>query len=391
MSKKDILQSGFNRIQNLNTHFKPVTKTRLDEQNSGLQTTSESVATQIEESLRSTTVEGSVSEINTVQNVQCTEQTVSIRDTLKSNFTQVPNWILRTYGLFTDPTDFMVYLHLFTFSYGFNKNRASMSQSQLMNFTNTSKNCIKRSLDRLEKQGLIEQWEDFEHGRVSRVWKVNLPKDPKGSKKTESKSHTVQTGQCPSLTDSVSKTDTPTVSNLDTTQYIKQINPKHTLPESLKIYFENLKPEKKRIQEERVFEELLGEFSAEQIESAFMYIQKHGIGEHKEKPHSPMAYLGLAIGSVLKKNRLFKKINHNDKESKLVLIKEETNNDEERYKVAKIAFQKKMTNEQAQNNFFESFSKQFPYLSPKGEVLKRMAIIDWYINQHLDHKQSNKA
>ncbi|MCM0604462.1 MAG: helix-turn-helix domain-containing protein [Xanthomonadaceae bacterium] len=369
MSKKELLQSGFNRIQNLSTHFKPVVKTRSDEQNGSTEPITQSVATQIEESLRSTTIDDSVSETDTVQNIQCTEQTVSIRDTVKSNFTQVPNWILRAYGLFTDPTDFMVYLHLFTFSYGFNKTRASMSQTQLMGFTGCSKNCIKRSLDRLEKQGLIEQWEDFEHGRVSRVWKVNLPKDPKGSKKTESKSNTVQTGQSPALTDSVSKTDTPTVSNLDTTQYIKQINPKHTLPESLNNYFLNLKPERKLNQEQRAFEELLREFSLEQIESAFLHIQKHGIGEHREKPHSPMGYLAVAMESVLEKTQKSIKQKLIPVEQKNTVETEDTS-----YEAAKVIFQETFKTEEDQKQFFNEFSKKYPYLSPDGDVLKRLAI-----------------
>ena len=391
MSKKEMLQSGFNRIQSLNTHFKPVTKTRSDEQNSGSELTAESVATQIEASLRSTTVVDSVPKTDTVQNAQCTQETVSVRDTVKANFTQVPNWILRTYGLFTDPTDFMVYLHLFTFSYGFNKNRASMSQTQLMSFTSCSKNCIKRSLDRLEKQGLIEQWEDFEHGRVSRVWKVNLPKDPKGTKKTESKSNTVQIKQSPEQTDSVSKIDTPTVSNLDTTQYIKQINLKHTLPESLNNYFENLKPERKRVQEARAFEELLREFSTEQIESAFLFIQKHGIGEHKEKPHSPMAYLGVAMGSVLSKLPKITPITHSRAQSRIAEEQDkallERKDEEARYSTAVDEFQKSFKTTSEKELFFQSFSKNHPYLNPAGEVIKRIAILEWYKDFLLNFNQ----
>ncbi|MCM0606944.1 MAG: hypothetical protein KA715_12715 [Xanthomonadaceae bacterium] len=208
---------------------------------------------------------------------------------------------------------------------------------------------------------------------------MNIPKDPKGSKKTVSNSDTVQNGQSPELTDSVSKTDTLTVSNLDTTQYNKQINLKHTLPESLKVYFENLKPERKRKQEEGAFKELTREFSVVQIESALLHIQKHGIGEHKEKPHSPMAYLAVAMESILKK---LPKTTNQSKPQDTTISKNKTteqeNEEKAHYEKAILEFQSSFKTIEDQDSYFKSYSKNLPFLNSSGEVFKRIAILEWY-------------
>mgnify|MGYP000470228514 CR=1 FL=1 len=81
-------------------------------------------------------------------------------------FTAVTHDLLRGEAKFREPLDFMVYMHLYTYSYGFGRQTADMSQSQLERFTAASKNTIKRSLERLVKDGWIKMVEDFECARI---------------------------------------------------------------------------------------------------------------------------------------------------------------------------------------------------------------------------------
>jgi len=239
-----------------------------------------------------------VSTFDPVVHEHCEKRTVSKIDTVEvsqeealapvENYTRISNHLLRTPGYFSDPVDFMVYFHLYSYSYGFGRKTASMSQAQLERFTGSSKNTIKRSLDRLISDGWIKLVEDYEHGRVSRTWKVFLPEDrkPSGRVNKGNQSDSVQNGQCSNFTGRVSNLDTVTVSKIDTykerrikentktlslmkkSEIPKSVLSESELPENLKTYLDELRPERKRLSEWQSFQSLCLDYSAEQISVA---------------------------------------------------------------------------------------------------------------------------
>ena len=131
----------------------------------------------------------------------------------------------------------------------------------MVDFTGTSKNRVKRSLERLTKQGWIKVEEEFEPGQLKRKWRVYSPDErpergggvgkrksndpsPKPSReadreRTPSKTDPVQNGPGPDQTPSLSRVDPLTGSNVNPLKEIFKTNPKHTL--SLRA---RLKPER---------------------------------------------------------------------------------------------------------------------------------------------------
>jgi hypothetical protein len=186
-----------------------------------------------------------VSVNDAVQDEVCEKRTVSKSNTgpneqtatksrVAGGFTAVPHSLLRGEAKFRDPIDFMVYMHLFTYSHGFNRQTADMSQSQLERFSGVAKNTIKRSLDRLAKDGWIKMVEDYESARMSRKWRVFTPEErrggPKGGKKSTGSSADPDLGeQGPTQTVDLSNLDAQTVSRVD--PYIDITYPASHLPE----------------------------------------------------------------------------------------------------------------------------------------------------------------
>jgi|GEM_PF-2275438 len=264
--------------------------------------------------------------VDSIQNEQCQNLTVSKIDTVEvpqeealapvENYTRISNHILRTPGYFSDPVDFMVYFHLYSYSYGFGRKTASMSQAQLERFTSSSKNTIKRSLDRLVSDGWIKLVDDYEHGRVSRTWKVFLPEDrkPSGRVNKGNKADSVQNGQCSEFTGRVSNFDTLTVSKMDTYkerrikentktlsltkkfEISKSVLSERELPENLKIYLDELRPERKRLSEWQSFQSLFLDYSVEQVSDALAWVRANGVPGSGESCHSPLAF--LASGAI---------------------------------------------------------------------------------------------
>ena len=273
-----------------------------------------------------------VSKMDTVQIEQSTKRTVSTSDSAQNGvrpkrtvskldpvgaaakpasskgFTAVPNDFLRVENVFAEPIDMMIYLHFFTFSFGFGRDTASMSQSQLERFTRCGRNTVKRAVQRLEEAGWIKVIEEFEHARISRKWKVRppagfepLPTQPRGSKLD-----TVESAQSPIQTQSGSNSDPVTVSKMD--PFLERI-PKEKSNNSLsptnqvlREYFESLRPAAKRESERGSFRTLCMDYSEQQIADCLVHLQKHGVGglgSKFEPSHSPMAYLGHAMHQVI--------------------------------------------------------------------------------------------
>jgi len=230
----------------------------------------------------------------------------SAKSTKASGFTQVPNEVLRGKGRFVDPLDFMIYLSLLSYSRGFQRDTASMSQGELESFTGAARNTVRKSLERLVQQGWIKMVEDYEFARMSRRWRVysigELP--PEGSTETTgSNSDTVKNEHCQELTLRGSSLNPVTGSKFD--PYIENSSKEKSkkalspLSEKLQNYFDELKPVKKRESELRAFQALGTNYSEGQIELCLMHLQKNGTPGNREPCHSPMAFLGRAMGQVL--------------------------------------------------------------------------------------------
>ncbi|MBI3535258.1 MAG: hypothetical protein HY072_07215 [Deltaproteobacteria bacterium] len=93
----------------------------------------------------------------------------------RDHYTAIPNRLLRDVSAFDDPNDFMIYLRMFSLSFGFGRNTCDMGMAELLAFTRLGKNAIRRSLERLITQGWIKKVNDFEAGQVPRKWRIFTP------------------------------------------------------------------------------------------------------------------------------------------------------------------------------------------------------------------------
>lgn len=153
---------------------------------------------------------------------------------LKSGFCGVANPLFYEAGHFDESLDFMVYLHLYFYSYGQAQGSrlACISDRQLTDFTGASRNTVKRALSRLVRRGWILPYAPPEAHRVKTTWYVRFlqdqgdgpgqggtasDRDAVGGARiaTGSGADTVQNSQCPKLTVSGSNSHTVTVSKLD--------------------------------------------------------------------------------------------------------------------------------------------------------------------------------
>jgi len=349
-----------------------------------------------------------VSNLDSVQNEQSSEEKEGTSERT-IYFTRVPHSVLRGECHFGDPLDFMIYLHLFTYSHGFGRKEASMSQAQLERFTGAAKNTVKRGLDRLVKEGWIQLIEEYEHGRMSRKWRVYAPEDrggPKGKKRGSSVDR-VQNEQDPHRTGSGSKLDTQTVSKIDT--YIDSKNKEKSknslsavsqnkvpaiksrereIPAHLQNYLSSLKPERKRLSELSFYRELCSDFSPEDLSQALNWLQENGLPGSAEPCHSPMAFLASGgirqvvqsmRGAQQKENTSQAKAQKNEalEQQKLdeeARAEEETKKREER-------FLRAFPDPKAQERLIAAAAADYPVLSQNSTILRSLAISCWWENQ----------
>ncbi len=166
----------------------------------------------------------------------------------------------------------------------------------------------------------------------------------------------------------------------------KNIN-KNTLSQrnaEIQNYFENLKPQGKRDEEFRKFQEIGTDFSEDQIALCLRFLQKNGSLREGERCHSPMAYLSKAMPEVLAKANL-----ENEKHVKRLAFehaqrverqREEENlrRDEAERTLRDEAFQRAFATPEAQSEFFSKFSKEHPTFGPESRVLRQMAMASWW-------------
>jgi hypothetical protein len=318
--------------------------------------------------------------------------------------------LLRGEAKFRDPIDFMVYMHLYSYSHGFGRQTADMSQSQLERFTGSTRNTIKRSLERLVKDGWIRMVEDFECARMSRKWRIFTPEDRRGPRpgrrvETEGfKADGVQTAQGPAMTPGLSKSDPSTGSRIDTyKERIPREKSKHSLtetresplPEGLKEYFAELRPERKRQSERAALRELEGDFSKQDIADAIAELQRRGMPGSGEPVHSPLAFLAsggiMRVMAVVRDDRRRREQADARKcaeETRLQRVAEEEVSIERQTKAREAAFSAAFVTLEAQQQAIESYRGRFPGFSATGPALRALAINAWW---ELQSKQQHAS
>lgn len=335
--------------------------------------------------------------MHTVQNGHYSKQTVSKLDTVpvtaraKQGFTAVPNDLLRGDAKFADPLDFMIFMHMVSMSLGFHRDWATVGQAQLERFTGAAKNTVKRSLDRLVAAGRLVVTEEYEHCRMSRRWQVNIKhveSSTESAPPTVSGIDTVQIAQCSELTQTVSNVDTVTGSKLDTYKesVLKQKENKtlSQVSEKFKQYFSSLKPQRKRQSEWENFQELLKDFSDDEIATAFDFLTEHGVFGTGDTCHSPMAYLSKAIGQVLAEAQTMQ-TDRLAKQGKIEALQKQRHSqtaneaaEEQEFLKREKAFMKAFATPEAQANTLKNFAVRFSMLNPNGEMFRNLAISAWF-------------
>lgn len=317
------------------------------------------------------------------------------------HFSAVPNLILRSGGLFETPADFMIYLHLFTYSYGFGRNTCDMGITQLMRFSGTVRNSVRKSLERLQQGKWIKQIQEFEAGGISRKWRIYTPYEKgvseekiflEAGEKSGSSKDPVKDCMGNSKNPSGTNFDPPTGSpNAPYKENLKNNSKKSLSPDAeiLKKFFDELKPETRRRGERARFAELKTEFSEGEIALAVEHLQEFGDLKNGDIVHSPMAYLARTMPDVLKKLQM-------RQEAKKQKQEFEKREEENRQREQREEREAEIELERATEAFLQTFPNpedQFEIigdfhrekggmLKPDGELVRKLAIMNWYSSKN---------
>jgi len=320
----------------------------------------------------------------------------------KDHFTAVPNCLFRDRSPFETPNDFMIYLRLFGVSYGFGRNTCDMGLAELMTFTGLCKNSVRKSIDRLEKQGWIKMIGDYEAGQISRKWRVLSPWEKgftpeptyisKDGKQTGANSDGVKNRPGQIVPQRGSEIDPVTVSKNDTYSNTQEPNKfKNTslsqISENLRTYFDQLRPERKRESEQRAFEEIRHDFTTADIESALDHVRTNGL-PGGEPCHSPMAYLASAISDVLAIVKTKQEINQKRAE-KAALIESERRQEAEKEALERQewdrrerAFNSAFADDNRQQEVIAELCREHKFFTTRGPAARSFAVSSWYLNNH---------
>jgi hypothetical protein len=123
--------------------------------------------------------ESTLVKTDTVENQQCGKSS-GLEEILtpQRDFTGIPNCLLRdreNRPTFEQPIDFQIYCHMLSYSYGNDRNECDLGQDKLIKLTNSARQRVKASLDRLAKDGWIKCIKQFSAARESRRWRVFTP------------------------------------------------------------------------------------------------------------------------------------------------------------------------------------------------------------------------
>jgi hypothetical protein len=359
-----------------------------------------------------------VCESDSIQTDQCSKQTVSGVDTVgepkrpkaapgvrhHGGFTQVPNTLLRSPGLFEDPFDFMIYMLLYSYSYGFGRDTADMSQSQIEEFAGVSKNRVKRSLDRLIKQRWIKLVHEYERSRIPRRWQITRPEDWKPGRKflgrqegqetriPVSTTDTVRIAQCPERPPALSAVNTLTLSKMN--RYQESIQTKlqrNSLSEATEFppsgvlheYFERTMPQRKRESELRAFKDLKQDYSVEDIGDCLAHVLRVGL-PGGQPCHSPLAFLAVGMGDVLKtvvedrERRRRRSEAETKKAAEERREREEAERHDRESEIQERAFNRTFVGEDRQGEVIREICRKFGFPTTTGISARMFGINAWW-------------
>lgn len=213
---------------------------------------------------------------------------------LRTGFTRISNeMLLDILEGDMSKSEIKILLLISRFTTSFQKEFAPLSKAVIERYTHLQGKSVLDAMGGLEQKQLIQKRKGDERSpnqlALAKKYAVGDAKNTQG-KKTSRDDFQAQAN--------FSAGDNFASHFKDSNKYINKYSLSQTC-ESLKKYFEILKPKAKRDEEFRNFEELKSDFSEEQIQLCLVYLQKHGSLKTGETCHSPMAYLAKAIGQVL--------------------------------------------------------------------------------------------
>jgi len=299
---------------------------------------------------------------------------------LRTGFTRISNeMLLDMLEGDLSKSEIKILLLISRFTTSFQKEFAPLSKAVIERYTRLQGKSVLDAMGGLEEKQLIQKRKGDERSPnqlgLAKKYAVGDAKNTQ-SKKPSGDDFRAQGNSCAG--------DNFSSHFKDSNKYINKYSLSQTC-ESLKTYFENLKPKAKRDEEVRNFGELKSDFSEEQIQLCLEYLQKHGSLKTGEVCHSPMAYLAKAIGQVLPlaQEAIEKAQNTARREAAFQheqeLKRREEAESERLMQEAHRAFAERFPSpEQQEKELSELISKHFASSVVPRSLLSRIAIQRWF-------------
>ena len=310
-------------------------------------------------------------------------EAVSLKSRLSTGYTRVPNSVLmEMVSGDLSRNEMKIILLIARMTISFNRTHVPLSKGVIGRMTGVQGRSVLDALQTLQEAGLIEKrtgdcnspnklrliFDPFPESNVAQVPKIS--RDAAGTTDAQG-------------TKGRDENSTYKKDNSETIELRKKIS-LSSLSESLRKYFSELKPRRKREVEFEAFEELRTDYSEEQIEDCLRLLRARGLPHSGAVCHSPMAYLAKAIAQVLPEAKAKKERQELDKKRARNQVEEERRHleqqlqDESHLVERAAAFQMAFPTIREQTDLIAKYSMQFPLLSPGGPVLRNLAVAMWW-------------
>ncbi len=162
-------------------------------------------------------------------------------------------------------------------------------------------------------------------------------------------------------------------------------------PASLRKYFDEVIPKRKRETEIQAFRELKSDFAETDISLALEHLRKQGMPGSGEHCHSPMAYLAKAMGQILELAKAGQEKQRQKHEREEIgararaekAAQKDAEDERERQNaiVREEAFLRAFSTEAEQAEAIAKYGRKYPVLSQSGLLLRNLAITEWWESQ----------
>jgi hypothetical protein len=321
-------------------------------------------------------------------------------DSLEKGFTRLPNCILMRLanGDFTR-NEIKVALLISRFTISYQRKLAPLSKAVLERRTGLRGPAILEALSGLTSKGLVEkiQGDQNKPNMLGLIIPASWEDPSVPEKRTQ-----VQIATPVGTATSVAKVtpagvEKPTLAPVGNPTLFKDIkidlkkNSLSELPESIRKYFAELKPQKKRESEWKEFETLLKDYSIQQISDSLELLEIKGTGGEGEsfRPcHSPMAYLSKAISQILNQAAQLREQKRGSedrqrREAEALMLRQERDFQEEQLGAQRNAeFLDAFPEPDEQKKAILEFLLDLPGINPDGPVARQLAIGNWWSLKH---------